>query len=224
MSSYSSRRRRRRRTFGPIAVAILDLRLGGDGLVVVVVVVVLLGEAEVHERAVPGVPEAHLVFACSPGRAGFPADARDSRRSRSSLIVQARADSHDCRALLRRRRGSPARCPSRARARPCSAASSRSAANHGRLASGSAASGGIVISPATGSGDARDVVADLLRRDPGLALLAGDVDLQQHAQARLRALGVARAAGASAEREASEWISVTCGTIALAPCGSAAGR
>ena len=42
---------------GTLAIAILDLGLG-QGLVVVVVVI-LLGEAEVDERAMPGVSESH---------------------------------------------------------------------------------------------------------------------------------------------------------------------
>src|SRR6185312_5539727 len=47
-----------------VPVAILDLRLGLE--VLLVVVVILLGEAEVHECAVPGIPETHI-GACSPG-------------------------------------------------------------------------------------------------------------------------------------------------------------
>ena len=45
-----------------LAVAVLELGLGvlGDGLRAVVLVVVgLLGEAEVHERSMPGVSERH---------------------------------------------------------------------------------------------------------------------------------------------------------------------
>ena len=42
-----------------LAVAVLELRLGLVGLVTLVGIVVL-GEAEVDERAVPGVPEGHV--------------------------------------------------------------------------------------------------------------------------------------------------------------------
>ena len=61
MSSNSSRRRRaaRRRDVRALAVAVLELRLGLVGLVILVGVVVL-GQAEVDERAVPGVPEGHI--------------------------------------------------------------------------------------------------------------------------------------------------------------------
>ena len=61
-----------------------------------------------------------------------------------------------------------ARPPARARRAKC-----------GRLSSGSSANGGIVIRPATFTGRGSEVVRQLLRGDPGLALLAGDVDLEQ---------------------------------------------
>ena len=49
----------------------------------------------------------------------------------------------------RRRRRSPASCPSRSSASPCTPANSRRAANHERDSSGVAAAGGIVDSPRT---------------------------------------------------------------------------
>ena len=53
-----------------------------------------------------------------------------------------------------------------------------------------------------------------LRRDARLAGLAGDVDLDQDLQARARVARGGARARAARTREATEWISRTCGTIA----------
>jgi hypothetical protein len=93
---------------------------------------------------------------------------------------------------------------------PCSAASSRSAAKCGPARLGSSANGGIVISPTTGRA-ARDEGAELVRGDAGLALLARDVDLDEH----LRVRRAVRSSWRSAESEATEWMSSTSGRICL---------
>ena len=134
---------------GPLAVAILDLRLGRR---VVVVVVILLGEAEVDERAVPGVAESHRCRCVFARRAGFLPMLVIRGRRGGPLMVQLRADPHDCRALLD---GDEVvlRGAHRQVLQAALAASSRSAANQRRLRSGSCESGGIVISPPTGTAE-----------------------------------------------------------------------
>src|SRR5579862_4022408 len=79
----------------PLAVALLEALLGGVS-VLVLPVLVLLGDAEVDERAVPEVAEGHPDGDSSPGRARI-------LRGRTSPPPP-------------RRRGSPASCPSTARA------------------------------------------------------------------------------------------------------------
>ena len=68
---------------------------------------------------------------------------------RSAVAEERRADPDVASRPPRRRPGSPGSCPSRARVRPCSAASSRSRRKYGRDVSGSSVDGGIVISPRT---------------------------------------------------------------------------
>ena len=133
MSSISSRRRRAREALDvrALAVAILELGLGLVGLVPLVGVA-FFGEPEVDERAVPGVPEGHIgwnLALCGPSPASLRASAALSGRGASRSGRSWRPP--------RRRSRSPGSCPSRAARGPRSAASSRSAANHGRLSSGS---------------------------------------------------------------------------------------
>ena len=91
----------------------------------------------------------------------------------------------------RRPRGSPARCPSRGARGRARRASSRSAANQRRLSSGSRRERRHRHQPRHRDGRARDERVELVGRDARLALLAGDVHLDQDAQARARALAVA---------------------------------
>ena len=104
------------------------------------------------------------------GRGAFPAHptCRASCRSARSLHLR-----------LQRRR-SPATCPCSARCSPCSVGE---LAPGGRNAAGwprdPRANGGIVIRPTTLTGRELQVARQLVRGDPRLALLAGDVDLEQ---------------------------------------------
>ena len=142
----------------------------------------------------PGVGEAHrgAIFAASRA---FP--------SRPGLVEEYRADAGRSWRLPRRPPRSPARCPSRGARRPCSAASSRSAAKCGRLASGSSANGGIVISPATRTGQRSRKPGSSSGRDAGLALLARDVDLDQHLGLRRAVALELRAAPSPTRRSGS---------------------
>ena len=99
--------------------------------------VALLGEAEVDERAVPGIAERHIYSGRLALSGDFPA----------TYVYRARADSHDRRALLGGDREVLASCPSTARADRARRRAPRSAANQRRLSSGRSVSGGIVISP-----------------------------------------------------------------------------
>ena len=118
----------------------------------------------------------------------------------------------DRRSLLDRDLANPARCPSRGGSRPCSAASSARRAKWGREASGSWLNGGIVIRPADPDRAALDEVAEVGRRDPALALLAGDVDLDQDLGLRP---AVALPSCSSAESLATEWIRRQSGSSCL---------
>ena len=112
---------------------------------------------------------------------------------RCASAEQARADADRASRPPRPRPASPARCPSTARASPCSAASSASRRNHGRDASGSSASGGIVISPRI-DGYRSSQLGDLVRGDARLGVLAREVHLEQrgHREPARRGVGVER--------------------------------
>ena len=123
----------------------------------------------VHARRAPSVP--------CPSRGeqeGSPGDPIGPA-TRRCPAGQHRADADQRRPLLHRH-APVCECPSTARARPCSAASSRGCGRTGSRASGSSASGGIVISPRTpGMARARPRLVGA----PALRRLAGEVDLQQ---------------------------------------------
>ena len=168
----------------------------------VVVRVAVLGEAEVDERAVPGVGEAHARcdLRCQQG---IP--------SPLGLLEEYRADPHDRRALLDGHRevlrGAHREVREPVLARPARAAP-RSAAGS---ASGSSANGGIVISPATLHGRAGDEA----RAPPGRcpALPSSPATLTS---TRISVSGVPwRSSWRSAESEATEWISSTSGRTCL---------
>ena len=78
----------------------------------------------------------------------------------------------------RRRRGSPATCPSTARAGRASRASSRRRRKYGRDASASSLAGGIVISPRT-SRIQLEETREVVRRDARLRRLARQVHLDE---------------------------------------------
>ena len=100
----------------------------------VVVPLLVLGDAEVDERAIPDVAEAHV------------RRDRNPCAGRRRLAHEGRADA-DQRRPLRDRDLPVLEVPIESSSRPCAAASAARRANHGRDASGSSASGGIVISP-----------------------------------------------------------------------------
>ena len=105
-------------------------------------------------------------------------DAEPLRRSTRSVADENAVRRGSASRPPRRRRASPATSPSRARSARARSASSRRRRNHGRDASGSPASGGMVISPRI-DGYAREPARDLLGRDARLRRLAGEVDLEQ---------------------------------------------
>ena len=84
----------------------------------------------------------------------------------------------------RRRPRSPASCPSTARADRAPRRARAAPRTSGGCPRARSASGGIVIRPADGDRAALEERVELGRRDAALALLAGDVDLDEHARAR----------------------------------------
>ena len=162
----------------------------------------------------PGVSEGHA--ACR-----FASPCADSScspaRSRRIMPVEDGAQPHDRRALLDGHRVVLGRAHRELRARPCAA---------GQLAQRREVAAGWPPGPRRtaasssarrrGTGQRSTKRVELAGRDPALALLAGDVDLDQHLACR-RARG-ARAAR-STESLATEWISArtaaTCLTLRL---------
>ena len=204
MSSNSSRRRRGKPAHvRALAVAVLELRLG-LGVGSSSSYVVLLGEAEVDERAVPGVAERHAYVRRTSYR--LP---RGESSVRSSRSVQPRADAHDRRALLDGDRevlgGAHRQLAQAVLGRQLAQRGEPAAAVLGVARPAAASSSG----PTTGDRrSASRKAPSSVGRDAALALLAGDVDLDAGPRSRARESRGARARAAPS-RWPTEWISRT---------------
>ena len=154
---------------GALAVAVLEhgLGLAGVGLLLLVRVAIL-GEAEVDERAMPGVTECHTRRSDSRSRA-IPLHHAPYRRVPTRTIVapSSTATAKSC------------EVPIDSRVSPCASASSRSAAKWRRLSSAILGERRHRHQARDPHGSALDEGAELVRGDAGLALLPGHVDLDE---------------------------------------------